>query len=339
MFHCVMNKYSVAICAALILLSGCSNKFKHPDVSAIDVDVKIVTFYQSLFNQPTDSVIKNVPNLKAEYGDYFDLYCSRVIKIGHTDDSTFIDNLRLFLDYEPNAEVIAECNKQYAQWTHLNDEMTDAMRCFKYYFPKTEIPHIYCHFSGFYQSLFVDSTHVSFSVEKYLGADCDFYRRLDIPVYLRKAMTAERVVPDVVKAMLLSTYVDQSEKEDLLSSMIYQGKILYVTKSIIPELEDSTLFNFSESQLEWCADNEAKMWGYLAEQSYLYNTNPLDISKFVNDSPFTTFLGQESPGRAVLYCAFNIIVSYMQEHKDVTIEQLMNNHDAQSIMAASRYRP
>lgn len=330
---------TLAAAALAALAGGCGHSFPHPDVSGIDLEVSVVPFYRDLFDRPADTVVAHTADLVDRYGDYFDLYCSRIIGVGHPVDSTFADGFRQFLTYEPNAEVMAECNRHFDRWTWLDADLTDAMKCYRHFFPDARIPNVYCHFSGFSQSLFVDSLNLSFSVEKYLGSDCDFYARLEIPVYMRRQMTAEHIVPDVVRAMLLTDFPDDGDKSDLLSAMIYQGKILYAAKCIVPSVADTVLFGYTAEQLEWCENCEARMWGYLAENNYLYSTNAMDIRKFVNDSPFTTFLGQNSPGRAVVYCGFNIVAAYMKERPDETLRSLMATHDAQAIMMASRYRP
>lgn len=96
---------------------------------------------------------------------------------------------------------------------------------------------------------------------------------------------------------------------------------------------------FSDQQLQWCQNAEAQMWGFLAEQQLLYSTNIIDQRKLINEAPFTTYFGQQSPGRAVLYCAYNIIYQYMQHHPDTTLDQLLLLSDPQQILLQAHYRP
>ena len=321
------------------LLFSCDRDIKYPNVSNVDVEIKVIPFYSDLFAISQGQETEGVLHLKEKYGDYLQLYSSQVIKVGSVDDAQYESNLMKFVQYEPNQEVLAACDSMVAGYPHLSDDLSQAFKYFKYHFPEIPVPDVYLHLSGFNQSMFIDSSFVSISVEKYLGADCRFYQWLEVPVYLRSAMTPEKMVPDVMKAMLYAWHPDSSKSDNLLSQMIYQGKVLYGVKSMMPDLPDSLLFDFTAKQLKWCRNYEADMWSYIVEKKHLYGTNRLDIQKFIGDSPFTSFYGQDSPGRAILYNAFQIVKAYMAQDESLTLRSLFENTNAQEILLKSRYRP
>ncbi len=329
----------VLVLGLAALLFSCGRDIKYPNVSNVDVEIKVIPFYSDLFAISQGQETEGVLHLKEKYGDYLQLYSSQVIKVGSVDDEQYVSNLMKFVQYEPNQEVLAACDSMVAGYPRLSDDLSQAFKYFKYHFPEIPVPQVYLHLSGFNQSMFIDSSFISISVEKYLGADCRFYQWLEVPVYLRSAMTPEKMVPDVMKAMLYAWLPDGSESENLLGKMIYQGKVLYGVKSMMPELPDSLLFDFSARQLKWCRNYEADMWSYVVEKKYLYGTNRLDIQKFIGESPFTSHYGTDSPGRAILYNAFQIVKAYMQQDESLTLQDLFNNHNAQDILIKARYRP
>lgn len=327
-----MHRTLLLIAAALIL-SACNKQFSHPDTSGIDLKISVDPFYKAVF------ATSNPHALNSQYSDIFADYCSRELHIGRPGDADFDDNFRQFIEYPDNAEVIAACDSLFDKLTTLDDQLTDAFQCFAYYFPDIAIPHVYCHFSGFNSKIIVDSTYVSFSIEHYLGADCRFYQWLEVPQYARRAKQPDNITPDIVKAWLYANYPDQSDRDDILAAMLYQGRILYCLARILPDIDRTLLLGFTEQQLQWCQNAEAQMWGFLVEQQLLYSTNLINRRKLINEAPFTTYFGQQSPGRAVLYCAFNIICQYMQHNPDTTLDQLLSLTDPQQILLQAHYRP
>jgi hypothetical protein len=321
------------------VLSSCVRDIKYPNVSHINSDIKVIPFYSDLFAITSDSATGEINALKNRYGSYLDLYSSQIIKVGSPNSDDYNFNLMKFVGYEANQEVVAACDSMLDSYRGLKKDLDKAFKYYQYHFPEVPVPDVYLHISGFNQSLFIDSAFVSISVEKYLGAGCRFYKWLDVPMYLRGAMTRERIVPDVMRAMFYAWQPNEDDSEKLLSQMIYQGKVLYGIKSMMPELPDSLLFGFTRRQLKWCEKHESQVWSYVVENKYLFGTNRLDNQKFIGEAPFTSFFGQDSPGKALLYNAYQIVKQYMKQDETLTLHSLFGNGDSQQILSKSRYRP
>jgi hypothetical protein len=296
-------------------------------------------FFIDLFEMDENNLPSELQKLSDKYGTYLDAYSQQIIKIGSPSNPQYPDFIKSFMDYEDNREVYDACKKQFCDTKQLSDELTDAFRHYKYYFPETEIPSIYLHTSYFNQSISMDSSWVSVSVEKYLGTDCQFYEWLAIPNYLRRKMVPEKIVPDLMKAMAIGNFSLQMKNEDVLSKMLEQGKLQYFVKQMIPDIQDTLLFDYSEKQMKWCYKHEADIWASMAEQKHLFNTDRMIIQKYVGDSPFTYYLGQDSPGKAAVFIAYQIIEAYMENNPDKSLADLLNNRDGHQILRESRYRP
>lgn len=330
------GKITTAIFAAA--LTACGGQFKHPDTSGIDTQITVQPFYSDLLSDEDSTIDAKIERMNSLYGEFFTDFCEYGLRIGQPGDSLFKSSLNTFLTLPENSEVIAACDSVYAQLS-INDQLTDAFKCIRYYMPHLPVPKVYCHFSGFNQKIIVDSTFISFGIENYLGEQCRFYQWLGVPLYARHTKSAEYITSDIVKGWYYANCPDLSDKEDILSAMIYQAKILYATKASMPSLDLTKLFGFTEKQLEWCEKAEADMWAYLAENKLLYSTDQLVRNKLVRDAPFTQYFGQDSPGRAVLYCAFSIVCDYMRQHPETTMPELFAMADAQKILVEARYRP
>jgi len=321
------------------LLASCDTGANPPDVSHISVDIKVKPFYQDLFALNVDDLSSQFPRIEEKYGRFIDAYSQKIIRIGDPNDPKYLEYLKSFLEYDANKEVLVRCDEVFKDREPLEQELSQAFRYLKHYFPEKNIPDVYLHISGFNQSVVVDSSWLSISVEKYLGADCEFYEWLSTPVYLRNKMTPQKIVPDVMKAIAMTNFPDRTNNEDVISHMIQEGKLIYFMKAMMPLVHDSLLFDFSDSQLVWCQKSEAGLWAGMVERKHLYNSERMVIQKYVGDGPFSYYFGQESPGRAAIYLGYHIVEAYMKEHPELTLFQLMHEMDAHKVLRLSRYRP
>lgn len=324
---------------SILAITGCSIFDSSPDVSHIKVDFKLIPFYEDLFAIHPDSVEENLEPLKAKYKDYLTAYSEGVIGVGNPDDPEYAENLSRFLAYPPNQEVVDTCRDVFSDKAGLKKDLDQAFRYYKYYYPKRNVPDVYLHISGFNQSMVVDSGWVSVSVEKYLGRDCVFYDRLGTPMYLRNQMKPAMVVPDIMKAIGMTEYAYNDSIDDLISQMVYHGKILHFVKHTIPDIPDSLLFGYSPREIKWCKQNEDFMWSSVVEHKHLFSTDPMLIRKYVGEAPFTSVFGQESPGRTGRYLGYRIMQAWMDEHPDKTFRDMMQQTDPHKILAKAAYRP
>jgi len=324
------------------LASLYSCKERPPSVRNIDVDFKLIPFYEDLFS--IEPYFQNIGNEKQrlieQYGDYFETYCTRIIGTSPLDDEDFVKNMAFFLSYEANQEVADTCKKYFSNLNKLEKEIKQAFKYYKYYFPETIIPDVYLHISGFnQQAIAVDSFWVSVSIESYLGKDCVFYEWLGIYQYMRTKMTPEKIVPDIMKGLAMTDYEYNDSIDDLLSRMIYSGMILYFVKKTNPKLDEEFLMDMTSKELKWCKKFERAMWASIVEKKHLYSTDRMIMQKYVYDAPFSYYFGQDSPGRAAHFVGLKIIESYLKRNPDVTLSQLMTRNDYHKIFLESGYRP
>jgi len=152
-------------------------------------------------------------------------------------------------------------------------------------------------------------------------------------------MIPEKIPSDIVRAWLYGEFAYNDSVDNLLSNMIYEGELIYITRHLLPNEPEHLIHGFSEEQLKWCEKNEADMWTHLIENKLLFTTNTLEINKFINDAPFTSGFPQESPGRAAVWIGYRIVESLMQRNEQMSLEELMNIKDYQKVLNMARYKP
>ena len=152
-------------------------------------------------------------------------------------------------------------------------------------------------------------------------------------------MRREYIPVDAVRGWMESEFEPDAAKRDLLSSMIYQGKILYLLKKLLPETDDTLLTGYSASQLKWCYENEKNIWSFFVEKQLLFSTNQELYSKYTTEGPATSGFPKESPGNVAAFTGWQIVNAYMNEHSEETLDKLMKQNDAAALLRDSKYKP
>lgn len=339
-----MNKLRISIGKILFLLVvtfflSC-NKNKHEvDISGIKLDLKYHRFDKILFNTELDRLNDHVLMLEKEHGSFFELYNNKVITIGSSSQRSYAEYLKGFLtDFTIN-EVYKKCSDEFADDSWLKEDFTQAFKHYKYYFPGKPVPEVYCYLSGFNQSVVTAENILGIGLDKYLGSNCDFYKRLALPVFLRYKMHKKKIVSDAMYAFAMAEFPFKTDNENLVNSMLYQGKMMYFLDAVLPYEHDSVKFGFTSRQLTWCQNSEREMWSYLVNKKQLFLSDFMTIKKYVDDAPFTPNFSRNSPGRAVVWLGRQIINEYMRRKPEITLSQLMAENDYQKILATARYKP
>jgi hypothetical protein len=338
-----MNIFFHFILISLLLLVSCrSDRFKI-NTSGIKVEIKIKRLEQDLFTISPTEVKTRIPELKGKYHKFLK-YFGYVINIGEENDSTWSDGLVNFCTGKINNEVYGYTVQMYPDVKDLESKLTEGFKHYRYYFPGKPVPQIYSCIAGFNNSIItaVEDTLLGICLDKYLGSDCKYYPALGIYKYQSAKMNSFNIVPDCIYAWVTSVWDFKGigYKEDyVLTEMIHEGKLIYLLKCMLPDLENNLILGFSPGQLKFCTSNESQMWQYLAEQNLLFSSEQLTKRKLIGDAPFTSYFSKESPGRAAAWIGFRIVSNYMSNNRDISLEDLMKNTDIQGILEKAKYSP
>jgi len=329
--------YSVSILFITLFASSCKNE--KIDLSKINVKVEVNRFDRSIFSIDTNKLQEVIPALSKKYGYFFQLFGEGIISIGKPSDPQFQNYLGKFLANEMVLNAYKNVQAKFPNMDKLNVEFTDAFKRYHYYFPKRYIPSIYTFVSGYNQSTILADSILGIGLDRYLGADYKDYVNLGIPKYSIKHMKPEKISSDCMRAWAIGEFSFNDSIDNLINNVIYEGKLMYFTKKLLPDQPDSLIFGFSPKQMKWCFKNEKQMWTYLIENKLLFTSDSFLINKYINDAPFTSGFTQESPGRAIVWLGYRIVETYAKNNKSVTFPQLMATRDYQKIFSQSKYRP
>lgn len=232
--------------------------------------------------------------------------------------------------------------KAYPDLDEVANAVGNVYRHFNYHFPEVTLPkQIFTCVSGIDPSMppviFFDDALV-LSLDWYLEGD-DIYERIGMPEYLFQRISKTGLPKDLGEQLYL-TYVQQPRQHgNLLEEMVEAGRRLFFIEAMCPTLDDKVLLGYTSQQLQWAEQFEGDLWADMVGNQYLYASDLEVYQIFLADGPFTNEYSHEAPARLGEFIGLRIIRSYMEANPNVTVRELMEENDLQTLFQDSRYKP
>ena len=325
----------------LLILASCTHDRLDIDTGNIIVpDFTINRLEQDLFKMDTSDIKGATEKLQQKYGKFYSGYISSIINNGGLRDSSYAYRMKQFINDKDMRETYYACQLAFPATDDIKKELTEVFKHYTYYFPERKLPAVITMMSGFNSpSVMFDST-LAIGLEMYLGSNHKFYQMLAMPRYKSMFMNKENLVPDATRNWMISEFPYNMNKNDFLSEITYIGKIMYLTDALLPlAVNDTTKIQYTKPQMDYCKQNEFNVWSYFAAQQLLYTTDQAEIMKYTSDGPFTSALSKESAPRIGYWIGWQIVRQYMDKNPDITLQQLMEENDAQKILMKAKYKP
>ncbi len=324
----------MSFCFVLILVS-CTNNRLDVDVSSINVNLEVNRMEKDMFEADRYKLKELNQQWKAKYGLLYESFLYDMTNMGLVDDSLTPVRLEMFLNHKDMKECYEQIDSVFNDFSPYKNKFEDAFKHVKFYFPEKETPSLTTFFSSFQAKAFPTKDNIGIGLDLYLGPNNKITQMLPpefYPAYLKSKMDKEFLVSDVMKHWVYYTFSDPKEyanfsiytiKDDLLTTMIHHGTMLYTLEALMPQEKPEIKFNYTPEKHKWCLANERFVYQYLVENSLIYTKNYKDISKFVQDGPFTTGLSDESPSMIGMFMGYRMVKQYMDKHPEFTIQELV----------------
>lgn len=320
------------------LVLSCQKAPFRANLSGNYVNISITRFEDTLFSADPSDLEKDVPLWDKELGIFFRHFCY-ITGIGSTENPEFMNRLKDFTSNYHNYLVYKRAKEVFPDLNDLNAELNSAFSYYHYYFPNRPIPRVITYVSGFNQSAITDDSLLAIGLDKYLGRNEELYKQLGIYNYLLTNMYPEKIPSDCMAFWGETEFPFNDSINNLITNMIYRGRLLYFTSALLPEQPDSVKWGFTGTDLEYFNSAEKAMWAFLVEHKLLFNTDKLTINKYILEGPFTKDFGRGSPARAAVWIGCRIVESYMRKNPDLTLARLMEEDDYMKILNQSAYNP
>jgi hypothetical protein len=340
-----MKKSLLFIIPSLFIFFACKQNPLDVDVSDVETTpLKEFRFENDLFSINHQNFETKSAELKSKYGLFYEHYLMNPLKINGSSDTLYKPALLSFVSDRDIKEAYTYVSNIYpeSKIKGLMPPLEECVKRFKYHFPQKKLPlkFITCTTGWNYNFAYIDSALV-ISLDMYLGDTAKFYNMLRYPQYQTRKMNEHHLLPDIARGWLFTEFDNVAAGSTLLDQTIFYGKIYYAVKALLPETADSLIIGYTSLQMKYCKEYEKNLWGYFAEKNRLYDNSLNTLRELVMplDGPFTGVISKECPPRIAMWVGWQIVRSYMKNNKDVTLQQLMGDHDAQKILNKSKYRP
>jgi hypothetical protein len=326
----IKNIQVLSLLFFLLFAFSCSGEKRE-----LNPELEIIRFDKDLYSFLTQNADKN---RLLENKTFLNEYGEKVIYIGNIDSVGFFERLKSFFSEPTLMQLYADQQEKFQEILKMNKELSSGMEILLENFPLLKQPKIYMHVSGLNQNVIVTDEILSISADKYLGADYPLYQDFFFD-YQRQLMSPDRIVPDYLLGFMMANLPFVGNPDRLLDRILYEGKLRYILSQIIPNRKDWEYIAYNKEQNDWCLANQSRIWKSILENQHLFQTDYLITSQYTNDAPYTATLPSESPGRVGIWVGYRIITSYMKNHPQTSLQELMNITDYQQLLKQSKYKP
>jgi hypothetical protein len=320
---------------------ACGNESNIEDAAQNVEKIKILRFDNDLLKVDTAHINSNhYSALAKKYNEFYFGFCENTLAIlPQTNDPYFGNSLVGFIKYPGIQTIKHEVDSVFPDLTFLEDGISLAMSRYKKEFPGAIIPKFITYISEFSEAHNAYDSIIGIGLDMYLGQNYLFYPP-DFPEFMRKKMRKEYILANTLKAMAIANFDTQLKDKRFLAHMLFEAKVRYFAKQLLPELNDTLVFGYTQKQMEWCKDNENQIWSYFIDKKMLYNSFPNEYQRYLNDGPFTSADGmpQESAPAVGVYCGYKILESYVNK-TGASLKEVIAQTNWDEILKKSAYRP
>ncbi len=336
----------------LFVLLSCNNSNNKPDVSNINVNVKIERFDKDFFSMDTNHLDQSLNELNRKYPAFSPLYSEFLSPINamvKQQGKTYQEAVRLFYrTIKPLADAV---EKKYSNLDDVRSGLDKGFKYVKYYYPSFKVPAVVTSIESFnpddpqevYGAIFYNDTLI-ISLQMFLGNDFNGYDPVQYPDYLRRRFNEQYIVPNSIRAIANDIYPDSSESASLIEQMVEKGKQWYLLDKFLPDAPDSLITGFSKSQTNFIKKNEGNIWNqFLKDTPDPYTLDQERLKNYLGEGPFTQDMphdlqGNGTPGNIGQWMGWRIVQKFAEKNPKMTVQEILAT-PAKKIFQEAGYRP
>ena len=344
-------KKAISILILVILFTGLyflfNNNIKNSkkvDVSDIEVQVDINRYDRAFMSVDTNNLIASLRQLQKEDTTFFNFYTNQMMRFGVLTDTVSPVTLGIeeFLTNPYVHELYDTVQEFHGELEGFDQELEEAFKHFKYYFPNKHIPKVYTVISEFsYNAVTLDTLIIALGLDLYMGKHYKYYGSFDFPFYLINRFEEEYMVPNCMEVLYKAHFDNNSfaATDALIYTMIQNGKKLYFMECMQPMKPKNILVGYSKEQLIWCEQNAMEVWNFYNEKDLFYSKDYMEHKRHVTDGPMTAGMPNEAPGNVGSWIGWQIVNKYMEDAKgQITLEEMLLTEPA-DILNRAGYKP
>jgi hypothetical protein len=328
----------------LMLVVSCQNKKKIPNVNHIKVELMIDRFDKEFANINLAKISEALDTLQLKYNTFLPDYLFKIMGLPPQADSV-TKQIGYFLKDSFYKQIQSDAAIVFKNLDAPKAELQQSLQFVKYYFPNYQLPNKLVTFVGPIDGIGCAITtdhNLAIGLQGYLGANYSAYNNSFIaqiyPSYKTKRFAQNYIAFNCIKNIIDEMYPQKFVGRPLAERVVELGKKMFVIDAVMPNTPDSVKLGYTQFQLDECTKNEAVIWAFFVQSNLLFEKENSIIMSFVNDGPKTPELSENSPGNIGQFTGWQIVKKWMEQHKQITLQQLMQT-PAITIFNEANYKP
>lgn len=335
-------KLTVVLLSLLSLIS-CNDDTKGPDVSNIKVEVPVERFDKSFFSLDTNNLSAGLHELMKDHPDFYVDFMQQILGVPGSDTNQLtLDVCKNFIrGYFP---IYKELNKKYNNAGSIQNDLQEAFRYVKYYFPEYKTGKVIL-FIGPLDApgVALIQSGIAIGLHQFGGKDFPAYQSMEaqqlFPEYISRRFEPQYIPVNCLKAVVDEIYPDKSAGKGLIEQMIEKGKQSWLLDKFLPTTPDSVKTGYTKQQLKWCEANEGLIWNeIITTQKDLYTKDPMTLQNYIGEAPFTQSMSPASPGNIGQWVGWQIVKKFADKNSSMSVTSVLNT-DASKILEEAKYKP
>lgn len=302
------------------------------------LDLKVNRFEKSLFDINEENVAELSANWKTNFGTFDEVFAGQIMQKGNLTGEQYHRELLAFTQHKDMREAYDSVAVMFADFSDIQQELELAFWQFSDKFPSYPIPEITTFFGGFNYGVVTYDNNIAIGLENFLGHNSKYFNLLGDPDYLRFQKQKKFIASNVMEVWLNEYFQQYIGGRDLLSQLIYKGKVMYCIDKMLPNLSMEDKFRFTAEQMDWVVENETSIWQYIIHEDLLFSKDEQKFRTLINYAPFAKGMPDQAPGRVGYYIGYKMVSEYM-DNNEMDLEQLMSLTDSRQFLKQSKYKP
>ena len=314
----------------ILLFLSCESQNCRESVSPVEIVLEVDRLEEDLFNSKSSKEVEVFLTKNKDFAQFF-LHADQ-----YPSDSVLANSIFNLVQNRSIDTLYQESIDAFKNFDQAVRTLEEGLGRLKVYYPQTPSPKVQTAVTGLYNDLFISNEHIMIGMDFFIGSEAT-YKPQQIPYYILQRYDLEHL-PASILQFISSQYIKPGKKDDMLTEMIDYGKSYYLLSKLLPCTPGNILIGYTEEEWSDIFENEGIIWANFVENELLYETNHQVKQKFLGERPNVYEIGDKCPGRIARWVGWQIVNSYA-EKTGATVQQIMNETEANVIFSNSGYKP
>lgn len=186
-----------------------------------------------------------------------------------------------------------------------------------------------------------DLKYAFVGLDNFLGAGYPGFE--GIPAYQRDLLRQSQLPVAYAHALLATLSLENFNDPTLVAQMVYQGKIALATEALTGySIETSEVLGYRPEEWSFLETSESNIWEVMVREKMLFSTDMMVRQRLAEPAPFSklgTAMDGDIPGRVARYIGYKLVKSYAENHRELSLKEIIKIRDAQKFLRDAQYKP